>query len=129
VVADGSLAEVRIEGSRRAYLAPPDLLDRPFPAPDDRLRILAPLDPLLWDRRLVLQAFGFDYVWEVYKPAAARRWGWYVCPLLHRGQLVGRIEAHREGARLVVDALWPEAGRELDRGALDEALARHEAGL
>lgn len=66
---------------------------------------------------------------EEYKPAAQRRWGYYVCPLLHRGRLVGRLEAHREGRRLVVDRLWEEAGQELDRRALDEALSRHEAGM
>ncbi|MFH1464940.1 MAG: crosslink repair DNA glycosylase YcaQ family protein [Pseudomonadota bacterium] len=129
LVAEGASIEVRVEGSRRSYLAPPDLGARAFSEGDDRLRILGPLDPLLWDRKLVAQVFGFDYVWEVYKPAAQRRWGYYVCPLLHRGRLVGRLEAHREGRRLVVDRLWEEAGQELDRRALDEALSRHEAGM
>jgi uncharacterized protein YcaQ len=130
MVAEGALAEVRVEGSRRTFLAPPDLCARSFPQDDDgRMRILGPLDPLLWDRKLVDQIFGFDYVWEVYKPAAQRRWGWYVCPLLHHGHLVGRIEAHREGRRLVLDRLWEEDGHALDRRALKEALGRHEAGM
>jgi uncharacterized protein YcaQ len=129
LVRAGALALVRVEGSPRRFLAPPDLGARAFAEGDDRMRILGPLDPLLWDRRLVAQVFGFDYVWEVYKPAAARRWGWYVCPLLHRGSLVGRLEAHRDGRRLVVDHLWEEEGQTLDRRALDEALAKHEAGL
>ena len=57
---------------------------------DDRVRILGPLDPLLWDRNLVHHVFDFEYVWEVYKPAHQRRWGWYVCPLLQRDRLIGR---------------------------------------
>ena len=91
------------------------------------MRILGPLDPMLWDRELVRCAFGFEYVWEVYKPEAQRRWGWYVCPLLHRGQLVGRLEGRVEGDVLTVSKLWREEGRTLDDAALDEALARHAA--
>ncbi|RME27505.1 MAG: hypothetical protein D6798_04380, partial [Deltaproteobacteria bacterium] len=89
----------------------------------DRLRILGPLDPLLWDRRLVSEVFGFEYVWEVYKPASKRRWGWYVVPLLHRGRLVGRMEAHTTAGRVVIDRLWPEDGARIDRQALDAAIA------
>ncbi len=125
MVAEGALCRVRVRGSRRSFLAPPDLLERSFPQDDGKLRILGPLDPLLWDRKLVHHVFGFEYVWEVYIPPAKRRWGWYVCPLLHHGRLVGRIEARVDGGTIVVDRLWPEEGRDLDRGALDEALARH----
>jgi len=67
-------------------------------------------------------------VWEVYKPAAKRRWGWYVCPLLHRGQLVGRLEATSEGDALVVKRLWREAP-DFDEDALEEGLARHAEAL
>lgn len=128
LVARGLLQELRVEGSPRTYLAPPDLLDRPLPEPDDRLRILGPLDPVMWDRKLVQAAFGFDYVWEVYKPAGVRRWGWYVCPLLHRGALVGRIEARAAGGQLVVDRLWREAPS-FDDEALERTLAAHAVAL
>jgi len=89
----GELIEVAIEGSSRPYLAVPSFLAAKPVRFDDRLRILGPLDPLLWDRKLVQQIFEFDYVWEVYKPAHLRKWGWYVCPILHRDRLVGRIDA------------------------------------
>lgn len=126
LVAEGQLEEVVVEGSARPYLAPRGFRERIGRGHrGGRMRILGPLDPLLWDRKLVRQAFGFDYIWEVYKPKEKRRWGWYVCPLLHRGQLVGRIEARvREGA-LVVERLWPEEGHRLDDDALEEALDRH----
>jgi uncharacterized protein YcaQ len=54
--------------------------------------LLAPLDPLCWDRDLLRGLFGFDYVWEVYVPQAQRRWGYYVLPILFGDRLVGRIE-------------------------------------
>src|SRR5581483_2462083 len=69
------LVDVQIEGSSRRYLAAPEFLARRNIRFDDRVRILAPLDPLLWDRSLVSHVFGFDYVWEVYKPAPQRKWG------------------------------------------------------
>ncbi len=125
LVAQGRLELVQVAGSRRTYLAPAGFLDRPRPRDDGRLRILAPLDPLLWDRKLVAQIFGFEYIWEVYKPAPQRRWGWYVCPLLHRGHLVGRLEGRVRDGGLVIEQLWPEPGRTLDHDALDEALERH----
>jgi hypothetical protein len=125
LVAEGVLEEIVIEGSRRSYLAPAGLLEAPHQRPDDAMRILGPLDPILWDRSLVRDAFGFDYVWEVYKPAAERRYGWYVCPLYHRGRLVGRIEAAVAGATLAVEKIWREEARSFDEDALDRALERH----
>lgn len=123
LIEEGALEEVRVEGSSRPYLAPGGFRERRVRHPDDRMRILGPLDPLLWDRKLVQQVFGFDYVWEVYKPARDRRWGWYVCPLLHRGHLVGRIEAKVRDGALVVERLWPEG--DLDEPALHATLERH----
>ncbi len=129
LIAEGTIEEVEVEGSRRPYLAPAGFREARLQQPDDRLRILGPLDALLWDRKLVRQVFGFDYVWEVYKPKRERRYGWYVCPLLHRGHLVGRLEAHVEDETLVVDRLWSEPGHAIDPVALDDALARHAVAL
>ena len=53
---------------------------------------IAPLDPLMWDRAALAPLYGFDYRWEVYTPAAKRRWGYYVLPILFGDRLVGRIE-------------------------------------
>ena len=89
-MAESVLEEVGLVGSPRTYFAASGFRDRRFPKYDGRIRILGPLDSLLWDRALVRTTFNFDYVWEVYKPASTRRWGWYVCPLLHKDALVGR---------------------------------------
>lgn len=43
---------------------------------------IAPLDNLLWDRKLIKEIFGFEYIWEVYKPVSERRYGYYVLPVL-----------------------------------------------
>ena len=121
----GELVDVAIEDSTRRYLATPEFL-KAKASYDGRVRILGPLDPLLWDRNLVHHIFGFEYVWEVYKPAPQRRWGWYVCPLLHRDRLIGRIDARIERDALVVKKIWLEED-DADRAAIDAALERHAA--
>ena len=107
--------EVRIEGSSRVYLATEEFLDRRSVRFDDGVRIIAPLDPLIWDRDLIRHAFEFDYVWEVYKPAAQRKWGWYVLPLLYRDRLVGRFDAQTR-------RVWIEG--DVDRALVKEVLGR-----
>jgi uncharacterized protein YcaQ len=115
----GRVVEVRV--GRRPYLMEPA---PPRPAPDDgAMRVLGPLDSLLWDRALVKEAFGFDYVWEIYKPAATRAWGYYVCPLLHRGALVGRMEGRREGRALVVETVWGEPEPDAFAAAMERLAA------
>jgi uncharacterized protein YcaQ len=125
LVAEGLLEQVRIPGSPRTHLAPKGFLERKRARADSRMRILGPLDPVIWDRNLTRVAFGFDYVWEVYKPAKLRRWGWYVVPLLHKGQLVARMEASVDERALKVRRVWVEAKRKLDEDAFVEALERH----
>lgn len=73
---------------------------------------LAPLDPLVWDRAFLRACFDFDYLWEVYVPAAKRRWGYYVLPVLYGDRLVGRIEPRidRKAGRLRILGAWWEDG-------------------
>jgi uncharacterized protein len=80
--------------------------------PTARARFLPPLDNLLHDRGRLLDLFGFDYTWEVYTPAARRRYGYYAMPILLGDQLIGRIDPQldREHNRLVVNALYLERG-------------------
>ncbi len=81
-------------------------------APTPRAAILAPLDNLLWDRKLVAELFGFDYRWEVYKPAPLRDYGYYVLPILYGDRFVARFEPARDGASgaLVIRNWWWEPG-------------------
>jgi uncharacterized protein len=73
---------------------------------------IAPLDPLLWDRAALGPLYDFDYRWEVYTPAAKRRWGYYVLPILFGDRLVGRIEPRidRKAKAVRILGLTWEAG-------------------
>lgn len=65
--------------------------------------LLAPLDPLIYDRRLTQRLWNFDYTWEVYTPAAKRTRGYYALPILAGTELVGHVDAKadRAGRKLV----------------------------
>jgi uncharacterized protein YcaQ len=94
MVADGTLRRVRVAGVRdeRFMLASDSGFLRGGALRKREVALLAPLDPLVWDRELLRQLFDFDYVWEVYVPQKARKHGYYVLPLLWGDRLVGRIE-------------------------------------
>jgi hypothetical protein len=118
LVEEGTLIPVQVEGFRevRHVLAEEWPLLEATVAPDPKARpataFVAPLDPLMWDRRLVRGVFGFEYLWEVYVPAAKRRWGYYVLPILFGDRLVGRIEPRYERATrtLRIAGVWFEDG-------------------
>jgi hypothetical protein len=129
----GELAAVRVEGLRgpRYALAGElallrDVVAGRAPAAAE-VSLLAPLDPLVWDRRMLRDLFGFAYTWEVYTPAAKRRYGYYVLPLLFGEAFVGRIEPRfeRASATLRVAGLWFEQGfRPLEAPGFAAALGR-----
>ena len=77
-----------------------------------RLEFLAPLDPMLWDRKLVEALWDYHYKWEIYTPVNQRKYGCYVLPILYGDRFVGRIEsaADRKAATLVVRNIWYEDG-------------------
>lgn len=72
--------------------------------------IMAPLDNLLWDRRLMQELFDFTYRWEVYKPGAERRYGYYVLPVLYGDRFIARFEPGRDkqSGALVIKQWWWE---------------------
>ncbi|GIO85582.1 hypothetical protein J25TS5_25140 [Paenibacillus faecis] len=87
------------------------------PEPKFRCELIAPLDNLMWDRRLINALFGFDYTWEIYTPANKRKFGYYVLPLLYGESLIGRAEviAERKTGTLVVKNIWYENGIRLTK--------------
>jgi uncharacterized protein YcaQ len=88
--------------------------------------VLSPFDPLVWDRERASVMFGFDYRIECYTPQAKRNYGYFVLPILHRGQLIGRLDAkaHRALGVFEVKALFIEPGVQLDDASvLDVAQA------
>ena len=77
---------------------------------DRTVRLLPPLDCMLWDRKLIAALFGFSYKWEIYTPEEQRRFGYYVLPVLHGERFAGRVEpvCDRKNNVLVVRRFWPE---------------------
>ncbi|MGL5436983.1 MAG: winged helix-turn-helix domain-containing protein [Lachnospiraceae bacterium] len=77
-----------------------------------RCELIAPLDNLIWDRKLLKALFNFHYTWEIYTPADKREYGYYVLPLLYGDEFVGRVEAvsDHKTRLLMVKNLWLEDG-------------------
>ena len=107
-VGDAGEAAV-VDGVRGEWRVDPALLDLPF---EGRAALLSPMDRLLHDRKRMTEIFEFEYVLEMFKPAAARRWGYYALPVLVGDRLVGKLDATAGRDVLQVHALH-----------LDEALA------
>lgn len=98
--------ETSIEGAEGTWRVDPALLD----ATDDfapRTALLSPFDRLVFDRGRAHDIFGFEYIVEMYKPAARRRWGYFALPILHGDNLVGKLDAaaDRKAGLLRVDAI------------------------
>ncbi|WP_235499607.1 crosslink repair DNA glycosylase YcaQ family protein [Frateuria sp. Soil773] len=119
LVAAGDLLQVRVKGWDAPGYVHPGHAELLGQAMRGQLRathtaLLSPFDPLVWDRARVQAMFGFEYAIECYTPAPKRRFGYYVLPILHRGRLVGRLDAkaHRAGGVFEVKALFLEPGVE-----------------
>lgn len=81
---------------------------------EKRAAFLAPLDNMLWDRKLMSELFGFEYRWEVYKPIGERAYGYYVLPILFGDTFIGRFEPRFNKKTLELQLLnwWWEEGVE-----------------
>ena len=90
-----------------------------------RMSFIAPLDPLMWDKSLILALWDFQYSWEIYTPAVKRKYGYYTLPVLFGDRFAGRIEAvpDRKNGILVVKGLWWEPGIR-QTAALKQALEK-----
>jgi len=84
----GEPAEV--QGTRGTWRVDPAALGQPFAG---RTALLSPFDRLVHDRVRAVELFGFEYVLEMYLPAAKRRWGYFALPVLHGDRLVGKVDA------------------------------------
>lgn len=114
---EGKIIEVVVEGMKdRLYCLSSDreLLkavsgNQKFKA---RCELLAPLDNMLWDRKLISALFGFEYKWEIYTPEHQRKYGHYVLPVLYGDSFIGRVEAicDRKEKTLIVKNFWYEEG-------------------
>jgi len=71
--------------------------------PDDAVRLLAPFDPVVWDRRRFELLWKWAYRFEAYTPVPKRRWGYYALPLLWRDAVIGWANASVAGRDLTID--------------------------
>ena len=99
----------------------------------ERVRLLAPFDPVVWDRRRFEAFWGWAYRFEAYTPAPQRVRGYYALPLLWRDQVVGWGNlALARGGRLQAELGYvtgqPPRERAF-RSALDDELAQVETFL
>ena len=120
----GQLISVQVEGSKDAYLAlgaDQPLLEEVeagrIPAAwqplgsttQEEVTILAPLD-IVSARGRAKKLFDFEYIWEVYKPAEQRRWGYYTLPILYGDRLAARLDPKldRSSMTLHINGFWLE---------------------
>jgi uncharacterized protein YcaQ len=140
MLADGELIEVQVEGWKRTHYAlgsdarllrelsagrTPRVWKPLATTTTEEAVFLAPLDPVSARGRARL-LFGFDYIWEVYKPEHQRKFGYYALPILWGDRLVGRFDSRLDRATntFVILGLWLENKALGKDEAFAEALAR-----
>src|SRR5690606_18349830 len=93
----------------------------------DGVRLLAPFDPLVWDRTRFEMFWGWEYRFEAYTPEAKRKHGYYALPLLWRDRVIGWANAANGPAGFRVNLGYVTGRAPRDRGfraALDEEIDR-----
>ncbi|RMI12522.1 DNA glycosylase AlkZ-like family protein [Cellulomonas triticagri] len=102
---------IAVEGwSEVAWVVEPE----PSSVPGSRARLIGPFDNLIRDRARTRRLFGFDYVFEAYKPEARRTYGAYVLAVLVGDDLVARADVHRQGQALTLRRVFAETARDED---------------
>lgn len=125
---EGELVRVEVESINETFYlrsGDVDILNNAKPGINKKVSFLAPLDNLLWDRKLVKDVFDFEYSWEVYIPVTKRKYGYYVLPVLYGDQLVARFEPemHRGNEPLIIKNWWWEENFKVTNTAVDAVKA------
>jgi uncharacterized protein YcaQ len=140
MLADGDIIEVKVEGWKAVHYAlgsdagtlsnlsagriPKSWTPLETTTTEEAV-FLAPLDQVSARGRAKV-LFGFDYVWEVYKPEQQRKFGYYTLPVLWGDRLVARFDSKfdRTTNTFVILGLWLEDQALGKDDAFAEALAR-----
>jgi uncharacterized protein YcaQ len=116
--AKGRLAHAPVEGTEWYW---PEAEGLAGEAPPDRVRLLAPFDPIVWDRRRFELLWGWAYRFEAYTPPAKRKLGYYALPLLWHDRVIGWGNLAVKNAALHSSFGYVE-GRAPDDGAFSREL-------
>lgn len=115
LLSEGKIIPVEVEGCKEPFYCLKEdeqsLLDlSDLPNLKARTELLAPLDCMLWDRKLIKELFDFDYKWEIYTPENQRKYGYYVLPVISGERFIGRVEvlAATKQKALLVKNIWLE---------------------
>ena len=119
----GALGAALQRAKRRLAHARIDGVDWFWPAgedpagaePDDLVRLLAPFDPVVWDRRRFELLWNWPYRFEAYTPVSKRKWGYYALPLLWRDRVVGWANASVRGGSVALDVGFVSGSPPRDR--------------
>lgn len=121
LTAKGDIELVQVEGWESPAYMHPENGDLIQAAANDGLEptltsLLSPFDPLVSDRERALTLFGFNYRMESYLPAKDRQYGYFCLPILHKGELVGRLDpkAHRREKRMEIKIIYLEPSVPID---------------
>ncbi|MEO8094027.1 MAG: crosslink repair DNA glycosylase YcaQ family protein [Pseudolysinimonas sp.] len=121
--------EVAIDGVPGTWRADPTALAATTSM--TRTVVLSPFDRLVFDRERLSDLFEWDYLLEMYKPAATRKWGYFALPVLHHDSFVAKVDAtadHREGefrvAAVHEDVTFTTAIRDAVDDAIEELADR-----
>ena len=136
LLSEGYITPVKVENiSHTFYCLTEDrkwmeYMKKEIPA-KQRCEFIAPLDNMMWDRKLIKEIFDFEYKWEIYTPQSERKYGYYVLPILYGERFIGRIEMvyDRKCRKLNVSNIWYESGIKLTKvleKRLNSAIKRFE---
>lgn len=112
---EGEITEVVVEGCKDSFYC----ISKDLPLLHQvmgtskfksRTELIAPLDNMLWDRKIIKVLFGFEYKWEIYTPMEQRKYGYYVLPILSGERFIGRCETVKtvNKKQLEVRHIWLE---------------------
>jgi len=127
LVENHRLIPVKIEGVKHVYYFFEEYL-RLLEGSDESMGkgvyFIAPLDNLVWNRKMILEIFDFNYAWEVYKVPEKRVYGDYVMPILYRERFIGRLDPKldRQNKKMIIHSLLLEK-KDLDRSLTSELAA------
>jgi len=127
MIDESALCPVKIEGVKHLYYVLEEnssVLENSDTSLSEKVHFVAPLDNLLWNRRMISEIFDFDYSWEVYKPPEKRIYGYYVMPILYGTRFIGRLDPKldRQNRKMIINSIVLEE-KDFNRDTLVGELA------